>query len=163
MSERSITAYNTLLDRLLGTLGVGWKSVVSVAILALVIAELGSEVRVGSKDRLPVFSQRESIGLIVVMFGGLVLCRLIRSCTMWPLIVAVLIGRCFSINCAVNPGHVLKNPFLIACWKVDLTSEKATRMKVRCKIFMRLFFTNNYIRFVIDDGIVQVCLLINCV
>ena len=49
----------------------------------------------------------------------LVDCRFLRSWSMWPLPVWMLLGRCFLTHCLVSPGKDDRKPVSISAKSVD--------------------------------------------
>ena len=56
---------------------------------------------------------------------------------MWPLAVAIEVGRCLVLLADVNPGQVEKLPLLMAFWRVSFTGLKHTwwRNWIRSELF----------------------------
>ena len=50
-------------------------------------------------------------------------CRFLRSWSMWPLPVWMLLGRCFLTSCLVSPGKDERKPASIAARSVDGTGD----------------------------------------
>ena len=53
----------------------------------------------------------------------LVDCRFLRSWSMWPLPVWMLLGRCFFTSCVVSPGKEERESASIALMSVEGTGE----------------------------------------